>query len=105
MDRGGTVLQTERRAARARSLDATGDAAARALVCLAAAVSFALSVHMSNPALFAVGLAVSLIVAGALGLLAWGAVLDGRAARERRLEAASDNVTSLSRPHSRRPAA
>ena len=61
---------------------------------------------MSNLALFAVGALVTLIVAAALALLAWGAVLDGRDERERRLDLTQpDNVTSLTQPHSRRPAA
>jgi len=41
---------------------------------------------MSNVAVFAVGLLVTLIVAGAMSLLIWGAVIDGREDDERRAE-------------------
>ena len=41
---------------------------------------------MSNVAVFAVGLLVTMLVAGAMGLLLWGAVLDGREDDERRSE-------------------
>jgi hypothetical protein len=38
---------------------------------------------MSNVGLFIIGTFVSLLVAGSVGLLSWGAVLDGRDERER----------------------
>ena len=41
---------------------------------------------MSNIAVFAVGLLVTLLVAGAMSLLIWGAVIDGREDDERRAE-------------------
>ena len=41
---------------------------------------------MSNVAVFAVGLLVTLLVAGAMSLLIWGAVIDGREDEERRAE-------------------
>ena len=41
---------------------------------------------MSNVAVFAVGLLVTLLVAGAMSLLIWGAVIDGREDDERRAE-------------------
>lgn len=41
---------------------------------------------MTNVAVFAVGLLVTLLVAGAMSLLFWGAVLDGREDAERRAE-------------------
>jgi hypothetical protein len=41
---------------------------------------------MSNVAVFAVGLLVTLLVAGAMTLLIWGAVIDGREDDERRAE-------------------
>ncbi len=41
---------------------------------------------MSNVALFAVGLLVTLLVAGAISLLIWGALLDGRENDEWRAE-------------------
>jgi hypothetical protein len=41
---------------------------------------------MSNVAVFAVGLLVTLLVAGAMTLLVWGAVIDGREEDERRAE-------------------
>lgn len=41
---------------------------------------------MSNVAVFAVGLLVTLLVAGAMTLLIWGAVIDGREDEERRAE-------------------
>jgi hypothetical protein len=41
---------------------------------------------MTNVAVFAVGLLVTLLVAGAMSLLVWGAVLDGREDDERRAE-------------------
>ena len=41
---------------------------------------------MSNVAVFAVGLVVTLLVAGAMSLLIWGAVIDGREDEERRAE-------------------
>lgn len=41
---------------------------------------------MSNVAVFAVGLLVTLLVVGAMSLLIWGAVLDGREDEERRAE-------------------
>lgn len=37
---------------------------------------------MSSLSLFIVGVLVTLLVAGALALLVWGAILDGRAQRE-----------------------
>ena len=41
---------------------------------------------MSNVAVFAVGLLVTLLVAGAMSLLIWGAVIDGREDDARRAE-------------------
>jgi len=41
---------------------------------------------MSNVAVFAVGLLVTLLVAGAMALLIWGAVIDGREDDERRAD-------------------
>ena len=41
---------------------------------------------MSSIGLFIVGAIVTLIVAAAMGLLVWGAILDGRYEREQRLE-------------------
>jgi hypothetical protein len=42
---------------------------------------------MNDPGLFVAGVMVTLIVASALGLLVWGAILDGRdEARRRALE-------------------
>jgi len=41
---------------------------------------------MNNVALFAVGLLVTLLVAGAVSLLIWGALLDGRENDEWRAE-------------------
>lgn len=41
---------------------------------------------MSNVAVFAVGLLVTLLVAGAMTLLIWGAVIDGREEDERLAE-------------------
>ncbi|MGE5275166.1 MAG: hypothetical protein ACM3QU_15565 [Verrucomicrobiota bacterium] len=41
---------------------------------------------MSAVGLFAIGAAVTLIVAFALGLCIWGAILDGRDERQRRLD-------------------
>ncbi len=41
---------------------------------------------MTNVALFAVGLLVTLLVAGAISLLIWGALLDGRENDEWRAE-------------------
>jgi hypothetical protein len=41
---------------------------------------------MSNVAVFAVGLLVTLLVSAAMSLLVWGAVLDGREDEERRSE-------------------
>lgn len=41
---------------------------------------------MSNVAVFAVGLLVTLLVVGAMSLLIWGAILDGREDDERRAE-------------------
>jgi len=41
---------------------------------------------MSNLAVFAVGLLVTLLVSGALSLLIWGAIIDGREDDERRAE-------------------
>ena len=41
---------------------------------------------MSNVAVFAVGLLVTLIVAGAMALLVWGAIIDGREDDERRAD-------------------
>jgi len=41
---------------------------------------------MTNVALFAVGVLVTLLVAGALSLLVWGALLDGRENDEWRAE-------------------
>ena len=41
---------------------------------------------MSNVAVFAVGLLVTLLVAGAMSLLIWGAIIDGREDNERRAE-------------------
>lgn len=41
---------------------------------------------MSNLAVFAVGLLVTLMVAGAMTLLIWGAVIDGREDEERRAD-------------------
>ncbi len=41
---------------------------------------------MSNVAVFAVGLVVTLLVAGAMSLLIWGAVIDGREDDARRAE-------------------
>ena len=48
---------------------------------------------MSNVAVFAVGLLVTLLVAGAMSLLIWGAVLDGREDDERRAENDHADVT------------
>ena len=42
---------------------------------------------MSNIGLFAVGTAVTLLVVAALGLLVWGAILDGRYEDEQRTAA------------------
>jgi len=39
---------------------------------------------MSNVAIFAVGLLVTLLVAGAVSLLIWGAIMDGREDDRRR---------------------
>lgn len=44
---------------------------------------------MSNVALFALGTAVTLLVISALGLLVWGAILDGRDEQERRRAASA----------------
>lgn len=41
---------------------------------------------MSNVAVFAVGLLVTLMVASAMALLIWGAVIDGREDGERRAD-------------------
>jgi len=41
---------------------------------------------MSNVAVFAVGLLVTLLVAGAVSLLVWAAIVDGREEDERRAE-------------------
>ena len=41
---------------------------------------------MSNVAVFAVGLLVTLMVAGAMALLIWGAIIDGREDEERRAD-------------------
>ncbi len=41
---------------------------------------------MSNVAVFAVGLLVTLMVAAAMALLVWGAVIDGREDDERRAD-------------------
>lgn len=41
---------------------------------------------MSNVAVFAVGLLVTLLVAGAMTLLIWGALIDGREDDQRRAE-------------------
>ena len=46
---------------------------------------------MSNIGLFAVGAAVTLLVASSVALLVWGAILDGRDENERR---AADSVSS-----------
>jgi len=47
---------------------------------------------MSNVAVFAVGLLVTLLVAGAMSLLVWGAVIDGREDDERRADNAHADV-------------
>jgi len=41
---------------------------------------------MSNMGLFAMGTLVTLLVAGSIGLLVWGAILDGRYQDERQQE-------------------
>jgi hypothetical protein len=41
---------------------------------------------MSNMGLFAMGILVTLLVAGSIGLLVWGAILDGRYQDERQEE-------------------
>ncbi len=46
---------------------------------------------MSNIGLFALGAAVTLLVASSVALLVWGAILDGRDETERR---AADNESS-----------
>jgi hypothetical protein len=43
---------------------------------------------MSAPALFAMGVFVTLVVGAALGLLVYGAILDGHYAKERKAEEA-----------------
>jgi len=48
---------------------------------------------MSNVAVFAVGLLVTLLVAGAMSLLIWGAIIDGREDDERRAENDHTDVT------------
>ena len=48
---------------------------------------------MSNVAVFGVGLLVTLLVAGAMSLLIWGAVIDGREDAERREENEHADVT------------
>lgn len=48
---------------------------------------------MSSVAVFAVGLLVTLLVAGAMALLIWGAVIDGREEDERRAENEHADVT------------
>lgn len=45
---------------------------------------------MSNVGLFAVGVVVTLLVFGALALLVWGAILDGRYENEQRAAAEDD---------------
>lgn len=47
---------------------------------------------MSNVAVFAVGLLVTLLVAGAMSLLIWGAIIDGREDDARRAENAHPDV-------------
>ena len=39
---------------------------------------------MTNVAVFAVGLLVTLMIAAAMALLVWGAIIDGREEKERR---------------------
>ncbi len=50
---------------------------------------------MSNLGLFAVGVAVTLLVLAALGLLVWGAILDGRYDNEQR--AAAEDASTRAR--------
>jgi hypothetical protein len=52
---------------------------------------------MSNVAVFAVGLLVTLLVAGAMTLLIWGAVIDGREDDERRAESPGRRLFSRGR--------
>jgi len=51
---------------------------------------------MTNVALFAVGLLVTLLVAGAISLLIWGALLDGRENDEWRAEVEQADATVVS---------
>ncbi len=56
---------------------------------------------MSTVGLFAMGVVVTLIVAAALGLLVYGAVLDGRYAKEQTVEEErqrSSRITAGTRP-------
>jgi len=50
---------------------------------------------MSNVAVFAVGLLVTLMVAAAMALLVWGAIIDGREDEERRETNALDEVSRI----------
>ncbi len=51
---------------------------------------------MTNVALFAVGLLVTLLVAGAISLLIWGALLDGRENDEWRAEVEQADASVVS---------
>jgi len=58
---------------------------------------------MSAAALFAMGVFVTLVVGAALGLLVYGAILDGRYAEERKAEEALQPPPRIAAEH--RPAA
>lgn len=52
---------------------------------------------MNNPGLFIAGAFVTLLVAGALAALVWGAIMDGRVDRARRGDEAAEPPPELDR--------